>query len=293
VNPLLVAPLGFALVGLAAAWCMPRLVHPSLCARLLVSAIGAATTAAVSALLLVALAAVGEVPALACWMSWCTSVYPDNHGASPLAGALALGGLLFAAVRVVRSRRRLRDEMAPWAGAAPLEVIPADEIVAFAVPGRPGSIIMSTSLLAALDPDEQSAVVAHERAHLDDGHHRYVRFAALCAAAFPPLVPLSRRVRFVTERWADERAAAAVGSRDVVARAIAKVSLTAHHSASASLAFGGRSTAARVDALMAAPPKRQGLRSMGASFALVGGVFVGSSVQFHHLVALVAHLCAA
>ena len=38
-------------------------------------------------------------------------------------------------------------------------------------------------------------------------------------------MPLARQVRFNTERWADESAANEVGSRALVARAIARVAL--------------------------------------------------------------------
>ena len=78
-----------------------------------------------------------------------------------------------------------------------------------------------------------------------------VTFLILCAAAFPFLVPLARQVRFATERWADEAAAAAIGSRRTLARAIARVALMPRDGhLSPALAFSGRGTSARVDALL-------------------------------------------
>ncbi len=65
--------------------------------------------------------------------------------------------------------------------------------------------------------DKRRALLAHEQAHLDLGHHRYLR-ASEMTASFPLLGPLARAVRFSTERWADEEAASVVGDRRVVAR---------------------------------------------------------------------------
>lgn len=51
-------------------------------------------------------------------------------------------------------------------------IIATDEVVAYCLPQGPrkGTAVLSTGLLEALDEDERSAVIAHERAHLDFRH---------------------------------------------------------------------------------------------------------------------------
>ena len=51
-------------------------------------------------------------------------------------------------------------------------IITTDEAVAYCLPKGPrkGTAVLSTGLLKALDEDERTAVIAHERAHLDFRH---------------------------------------------------------------------------------------------------------------------------
>jgi Zn-dependent protease with chaperone function len=106
-----------------------------------------------------------------------------------------------------------------------LALIDDDRADAFAVPGRPGRIVVTTGMRAALDDDQYAALLAHERAHLAAGHHRLVQFARLSAAAYPVFWWLARRMEYLVERAADERAADELGSRRVVATAIGKAAL--------------------------------------------------------------------
>jgi hypothetical protein len=78
---------------------------------------------------------------------------------------------------------------------------------------------------AGLDDRQYAALLAHERAHLSAGHHRLVQFARLSAAAYPVFWWLARRMEYLVERAADERAAAELGDRRVVARAIGAAAL--------------------------------------------------------------------
>ena len=115
---------------------------------------------------------------------------------------------------------------------------------AFALPGRPGRIVVSTGMLEVLDPSEHGALLAHERAHLADHHYAFVALAQLAAAANPFLRPLATAVAYTVERWADEHAARVTGDRRGVARTVGKAALAAHHSrsrsASAALGVLGR-----------------------------------------------------
>jgi Zn-dependent protease with chaperone function len=153
---------------------------------------------------------------------------------------------------------------------------------AYALPGVPGRIVVSTGMLDALSARERQVLLAHERAHLACGHHLFVALAYLAAATNPLLRPVAAAVGYTTERWADERAASAVGDRRLVARTIAKAALltSRHHSPPAgALAIATGSAAAklrgagpvprRVAALLAAPPRRRRLLLVLALTVLV------------------------
>ncbi|MGW0855934.1 M56 family metallopeptidase [Streptomyces sp. NPDC002690] len=100
--------------------------------------------------------------------------------------------------------------------------------------GGTGRVVVSSALLDCLEPPEREALFAHERAHLVGRHHRYLLLTQLAARANPFLVPLRTAVAYSAERWADEEAARAVGSRRVVARAVGKAALV-----SAGSPYGG------------------------------------------------------
>ncbi|CAN5754244.1 hypothetical protein BH20ACT4_BH20ACT4_06730 [soil metagenome] len=65
----------------------------------------------------------------------------------------------------------------------------------------------------------------YERAHVTHHHHRHLATAEVAAAIMPLVRPLLTRLRFATERWADETAACEIGDRRLVARAIARAAL--------------------------------------------------------------------
>jgi hypothetical protein len=82
-------------------------------------------------------------------------------------------------------------------------------------------------MLAVLTPAEREVLLAHERAHAGSCHYIFTAAARLAAAANPLLTPLASTIGYCVERWADERAAAAAGSRPLAARTIAKAALAA------------------------------------------------------------------
>lgn len=291
-NVLLVAPLLLTVGGIVAGWFLPRWVSPAAGARVLTVAVVLAAASVTSALTLVALAAASELHSVSDVLGWCRALYPGNHGAAPWAGAVAGALLLAAMVGSTRYWGRIRAERKRFAGIDGIEVVACDDPVAFAVPGRPGGVVISSSLFGCLDADERSAVLAHENAHLSLHHHRYVHTAELCASAFPFLIPLARQVRFATERWADETAAFEVGSRRIVARAIARVALMHRPTQVApSLAFSGRGTGARVDALLHPDDPRRIEGPAAATVATLLTALAGSSVQVHHLATFLWHAC--
>ncbi|MFE9850538.1 M56 family metallopeptidase [Streptomyces sp. NPDC005576] len=119
-----------------------------------------------------------------------------------------------------------------------VSVVESPTPYAYALPGGPrggtGRVVVSSGLLGCLEPVEQQALFAHERAHLAGRHHRYLLLTQLSARANPFLVPLRTAVAYSIERWADEEAARAVGSRRAVARAVGKAALV-----SARAPYGG------------------------------------------------------
>lgn len=294
-NVLLFAPLLLVVAGVVAGWFLPRVTSPASSVRVLTVATVVSAAGVVAALALVALAGASELHEVSSWLGWCDALYPGDHGAAPWAGALAAALLVVAIRRARRYLNRCRAELAAFGSVEGVEVIAAAGAVAFAVPGSPGGVVLGDELVRTLSRDERRAVIAHERAHLDHGHHRYVHAVETCAAAFPFLVPLACQVRFNTERWADEAAASAVGSRTLVARAIALAALLGAPAAPAAapgvLGFGSLSAAARVEALLRpSTPVRLALPAAVSTLTILM-TLGGSSVQLHHLAFFLGHAC--
>lgn len=126
---------------------------------------------------------------------------------------------------------------------------------AFAVPGRPGRILVTSAMLSGLDARERHVLLAHERAHLTHGHHRLRLTVDLIAALDPLLVPLRDTVGFLLERWADEDAADTVADRRITACALARAALLTQRSrAACALHFAELAVTRRVVALQHTPP---------------------------------------
>ncbi|MBM9505235.1 M56 family metallopeptidase [Actinacidiphila acididurans] len=126
---------------------------------------------------------------------------------------------------------------------------------AYALPGRPGRIVVTSGMLKALDSAEREALLAHERAHLSGRHHAFLTGLALACAAHPALRVLRAPLSYALERWADESAAAAVGDRRLAARAIGRAALAARPAPRpyAALSATTGPVPRRVAALLAAP----------------------------------------
>ena len=153
----------------------------------------------------------------------------------------AAGALLIVLVRlvevVVRRRNLLAVVRPALAGSdGELVVISDRRPVAFAAPGRPGRIVVTDSMLAALTAAQRRVVLAHERAHLAGRHSTALTVARLAAAANPLLIPVERAVGYLCEREADEQAARAVGDRVLVAEALTAAALLTRSSARAARA---------------------------------------------------------
>ncbi|MDQ0932651.1 hypothetical protein QFZ49_002581 [Streptomyces turgidiscabies] len=218
------------------AWPIARLaeqhLHPRTATRLLTTL--AAVMAVCSSVCLGLLMVVGaaQLPGNPLPDGWSD---PEVRAAAPhdeVAGRAAIPALLAVTVMcgrtLLRHRRIRRRAHRALAGlpATEVAVLPEAQPYAYALPGgRRDRVVVTTALLACLEPTERRALFAHERAHLAARHHRYLLAVQLAAQSNPFLRPLRTAVTYTTERWADEEAAQRVGSRQTVARAIGKAAL--------------------------------------------------------------------
>jgi Zn-dependent protease with chaperone function len=271
-----------ALAGVAARPLAARL-EPRLATWLLTIAAVALATCSTAALALLAAFAAARAPFLAELGDYSQLVITRGDPIPASAGAiaaLALAGAAVAVAVIFRNRARALAESYRRAAALYADdsvvVVPGPAIEAYALPGRPGRIVVSDCLLDRLDAASQAALIAHEQAHLSGRHHLFGAVARLAAAANPMLLPVARAVEYTTERWADEHAAAVIGDRRLMAETIGRVALLAspHCGRAPSMSLGIVGTRAgqaarsghvsvawagpvprRVAALLTAPPR--------------------------------------
>ncbi|MEV7392410.1 MULTISPECIES: M56 family metallopeptidase [unclassified Streptomyces] len=237
-----------------------RRVAPALAARVLTSAAVLTAAATTWSLILLTTALVGDAPPVI------REARADGrHLADPVpevigvAACLALAVVVRRVQRAVRAERRTRRTLRRLCEGHPRDVelvVAASEVPqAFAIPGRPGRILVTSAMLSALAPAERRVLLAHERAHLTHRHGRLVTAATLAEAANPLLGRVRATVSFLVERWADEQAASAVGDRVTTARALARAALSAGRARrSCALGFTDRAVTRRIAALQTAPP---------------------------------------
>ncbi len=107
-----------------------------------------------------------------------------------------------AALGIRRERRRLgRRALEHWVGdhleweGLDVVVLPTDNVVAFSVSQGHPQILVSAGMVAALAPDELESVLRHERAHLRQGHHRFLSLAAAVDRGLPFARPSTAALR--------------------------------------------------------------------------------------------------
>jgi Zn-dependent protease with chaperone function len=292
--------------ALAVAWYAPALLG-----RLTARGVGArlgitAWLAAMLSSLACAVAALGLLVGAA-WRGWpglaeafCRSVaggactpriYRSALFECGLAIAALLAGLTAATLawRYGRSVQRAQRRTRAHADAARLTgttgaagcgavVLDAAQPVAYCLPGRPATIVVSSGALAVLDGAQLGAVLAHERAHLAGRHHLLTTLTRGLAATLPG-VPLFARgpaeVARLAELCADDVAARRSGRRTLVAALLAMGTGTAVPAAA--LGATGAATTARVLRLLD-PPRRSCLARYGAALAGATTALVLASV---------------
>jgi hypothetical protein len=158
---------------------------------------------------------------------------------------------------------------------------------AYAVPGRPGHVVVTAGMLRALDGREREVLFAHERAHLACRHHRFSVAADLAATLHPALHGLRAPLLYNLERWADESAVRAVGDRRLVARAIGRAALARARAGRGPARTDVTPSATagpvprRVAALLAdTPPSARSRLLPGVALALAGCLVVSGGGAF-------------
>ncbi|MEU6387924.1 M48 family metalloprotease [Streptomyces sp. NPDC046939] len=147
--------------------------------------------------------------------------------AAAATGALAVSAWTLTrwAVRQLRAFRTATRQADHRPVAGDLCVIESPHPDAYALPGRPHRIVVTTAMLRSLDAAERDALLAHERAHNRGGHHYVLAAAELAAHCHPALRTTRTALRLAVERAADEAAARATGDRRLTARAVARAAL--------------------------------------------------------------------
>ncbi|MBL1076580.1 M56 family metallopeptidase [Nocardia sp. 2] len=167
-----------------------------------------------------------------------------RYGAPAQIGLLLLSGLTTAAAVVLITRigssllqaRRTTFEHARMARLAGRHhrgldavVLDVDEPAAYCVAGKPDTVVVSRSVLDALDERHLAAVLAHERAHLSGRHHLILAVTRALATALPRVTLFTlgaREVALLLEMVADDSAARIHGRDTVVAALLALGGIT-------------------------------------------------------------------
>lgn len=167
----------------------------------------------------------------------CRKIIHDFLAGGHLGGGVALGLLTVLFTRGCMGWHRWRRGrraavIEPWVGdhrthdGYELIVVSTPELIAMTAGGSARQVIVSNSLVEALDSEELTMVVRHELAHLSQRHHRPLAVAAVVESAFGWLPRVRRSVqatRLGMERWADEDAA----GPDPAARRVLRSALVA------------------------------------------------------------------
>jgi hypothetical protein len=281
----LIAALLLSVVGPALA----RRLPPGVAARMLTLASVVAAATSVSSLTLLAVTALAQIPDIATRGQLSRSVMAHDP-VSLTTGVLAAFTLLVlvpfavhAAVQLYRETTRAYKLAKAFSEhPSTIAVVPDPRPQAFAVPGIPAipgrdgipaRIIVTDSLLRTLDPAQRRAMFAHEQAHLDRRHHLYLMATRVAAIVNPLLFRLPEAVTEATERWADEDAAAAVGDRGVLARAIGRAALSSVAAPAPLPSMASAHVGARVRALLAPPPPRRRALSVVVGVTLAATAF--------------------
>jgi Zn-dependent protease with chaperone function len=194
-----------------------------------------------------------------------------------LAGAVVARTVATAATHLRAARRqavrhaqtaRLVGRPDPDLGAV---VVDHAQPAAYCVAGPHPTVILTTAVLEALDPDQVDAVLAHERAHLACRHHQLLAIARI-GRQMLPFLPLMRvadtQITRLVEMHADDAARA---DRDARPLATALVVLAAAAGPAPGLAAASTDAVQRIQRLLrpADPLSRVRRKLLGAGAAVL------------------------
>ncbi|MFE3386032.1 M56 family metallopeptidase [Streptomyces anulatus] len=224
-------PLVLPLTALPIARLAEQHLHPRRAARLLTTVAVILASCSLVCLGLLVVVGTAQLPGNPLPDGWSDAEVREAVPHDAFAGKASILALVvvtaacgFTVHRHYRFRARAHRALAGLPG-GDLAVLPDDVPYAYALPGSPGRVMVSTALLASLEPAEHRALFAHERAHLAGRHHRLLLATRLAGCVNPLLWPLLGALVYSTERWADEEAARVTGDRRLTARAVGKAAL--------------------------------------------------------------------
>ncbi|MEU3701829.1 M56 family metallopeptidase [Streptomyces anulatus] len=224
-------PLVLPLTALPIARLAEQHLHPRRAARLLTTVAVILASCSLVCLGLLVVVGTAQLPGNPLPDGWSDAEVREAVPHDAFAGKASILALVvvtaacgFTVHRHFRFRARAHRALAGLPG-GDVAVLPDDVPYAYALPGSPGRVMVSTALLASLEPAEHRALFAHERAHLAGRHHRLLLATRLAGCVNPLLWPLLGALVYSTERWADEEAARVTGDRRLTARAVGKAAL--------------------------------------------------------------------
>lgn len=206
--------------------------------------------------------------------------------------ALLFGAPLVITLARMARTRRLLAQLRGTARGGPDGVHVVDDLRPFAATGLGTGILVSTALLEQLDPALLPAVLAHERAHLERRDPVLRAIAAVLASA---QLPATRRtlladLELATEQACDERAAARLGDRLLVARALLAVERLMTPRFAGAMHFGAAHLSSRVEALLSPRLPETSTRAESGWLAAAVVVSVLLTDPLHHLAETVVAL---
>ncbi|MEV4881193.1 M56 family metallopeptidase [Streptomyces cyaneofuscatus] len=294
-------PLVLPLTALPIARLAEQHLHPRRAARLLTTVAVILASCSLVCLGLLVVVGTAQLPGNPLPDGWSDEEVRDAVPHDAFAGKASILALVavtmacgFTVHRHYRFRARAHRTLARLPGGGDLAVLPDEMPYAYALPGSPGRVMVSTAMLAALDPAERRALLAHERAHLEGRHHRLLLATRLAGCVNPLLRPLQAALVYSTERWADEEAARVTGDRRLTARAVGKAALISGPGPAAAAVAGFAAAGPvprRVAALLGPVPPDRGwppaLTPAGAAaFVAAAGTTVSALSALNAAVAL-------
>ncbi|MEU1624308.1 M56 family metallopeptidase [Streptomyces sp. NPDC020096] len=291
------APLLAPLLAVPAARRLADILAPRTAALLLAATAALLALLSTGSLALLTAAGLLRLPVIAALGDLSAPLMRRSNPIDMPVGALAALALAAVAVLAFRAARRHHADLLRAAsaadrhgGAGDLTVLPDPGADAYALPGRPGRVVVTAGMLRKLDAGEREVLLAHERAHLRGRHHLLIVCADLAACLHPALRGLRAPLSFHLERWADESAATVVGDRRLTARAVGRAALAASAAPAgrrpaAALAAAAGPVPRRVAALLEAPRPRTprsrltALRPAAAIAAVLAACVLASGVS--------------